>query len=255
VCRTDLSFLVSSRSFQSSTMAKGKARVRKPRTRNPELVRGVRKVGRVVADHRQGKWKFTKKGLGKNKPHVTPARADKLEGKFYAADDTKVALRSQKAKAKTPKLRKSLRSGTIAIILSGRFRGKRVVVLKQLKKSGMLLVCGPYKVNGVPLRRVNPAYVIATSTTLDVSKVDVKKIDDGFFVHKKAKVAASKDGEAFFNKASDKKKSPVEAARKAETSRVGKELLVAIKAVPEMKKYLNAKFTLTRGNKPHAMKF
>ena len=62
------------------------------------------------------------------------------------------------------------------------------------------LTAGPYKINGVPLRRLNQAYVIATSTQVDVSKVDVAKIDDAFFVRKAAKKVAGKDGEGFFAK-------------------------------------------------------
>merc|ERR1711861_114420 len=85
-----------------------------------------------------------------------------------------------KVKQNPPRVRKSITPGTIAILLAGRFRGKRVICLKALE-SGLLLVSGPYQINGVPLRRVSPSYVIATSTKVDVSSVDVSAMDDGYF--------------------------------------------------------------------------
>jgi len=235
-------------------MAKGGKRGVRTATRNPVIARsGLRKYGRAAADRHQAKYKFTKVGLGKNQPKKKPVAKDRLEGKFYASDDVKVPLRSHHASGRTAKLRRSITPGTVVIILVGRFRGKRVIVLKQLK-SGLLLVTGPYKVNGVPLRRVNQSYVIATSTRVDVSKVDVSKVDDAFFARKVEKKKASKDGEGFFAKDASKK-SPVSAARKAETSRVSTAVLAVIKSTPRLREYLNAKFTLTRGQKPHLMKF
>ena len=55
---------------------------------------------------------------------------------------------------------------------------------------------GPYKVNGVPLRRVNQTYVIATSTKVNLEGVAVPAIDDAYFA--KEKVAAKKDKEEQF---------------------------------------------------------
>merc|ERR1712210_202046 len=51
-------------------------------------------------------------------------------------------------------VRPSLKAGTIAIMVAGVHKGKRVIVLKTLS-TGLLLVTGPFKVNGCPLRRVN----------------------------------------------------------------------------------------------------
>ena len=50
---------------------------------------------------------------------------------------------------------------------------------------------GPYQVNGVPLRRVNQAYVIATSMKVDVSKVTIPVADDSYFT----RVSAAKKTE------------------------------------------------------------
>ena len=65
------------------------------------------------------------------------------------------------------------------ILLAGAHKGRRVVVLKSLS-SGNLLVTGPFSINGVPLKRVNPAYVIKTSTKVSLDGVTAN-VNDSFF--------------------------------------------------------------------------
>lgn len=99
---------------------------------------------------------------------------------FYPAEDIRQPRKSRKTQKPT-KLRETITPGTVLILLAGRFRGKRVVFLKQLT-SGLLLVTGPYAINGVPLRRVNQAYVIATSTKVDLGDFKVSRDMKLFFI-------------------------------------------------------------------------
>ena len=109
---------------------------------------------------------------------------------WYPADDVK-----QQKKRRTPKpakLRKGIVPGSVLILLSGRFRGKRVVFLKQLP-SGLLLVTGPFKFNGVPIKRVNQVYTVTTTTKVDLAGVDTAKITDALFKKEKKAKSASED--------------------------------------------------------------
>merc|ERR1711871_924461 len=97
---------------------------------------------------------------------------------WYPADNVARAPRTKTQRQ--PKLRAGLEPGRVLILLSGRFRGKRVVFLKRLE-SGLLLVTGPHKVNGVPIKRVNQVYTMTTSTTVALNGVNVSGVTDKTF--------------------------------------------------------------------------
>merc|ERR1712160_147191 len=180
---------------------------------------------------------------------VIKAAATGKSARYYPADDIAVPKHSRKT-PKPTKVRESIIPGTVLIILAGRFRGKRAVCLKALP-SGLLLISGPYKINGIPLRRVNQAYVIATSTKVNVSGVDVSAISDEFFA--RAETAGKDAEEEFFE--GENKAAIVSDERKAAQKAVDAKLLKAVEKVPMLKGYLNSKFSLKRGDRPHNMVF
>lgn len=58
-------------------------------------------------------------------------------------------------------------------------------------------IAGPFKINGVPLRRVNQSYVIATSTKIDISGVNLDKFDDRYFAKEVENKKKKTEGEFF----------------------------------------------------------
>merc|ERR1712194_665303 len=143
------------------------------------------------------------------------------------------------AKAQKPaKLRKNIVPGSVLILLAGRFRGRRVVFLKQLP-SGCLLLTGPYGVNGVPLRRANQRYCIGTSTKVNLGGADVASITDDYFAREKR---GKKKGEAamFVTEAPERN---IPEDKKAMQKKVDDAVSKGLSA--EMKGYLKTRFSLT----------
>ena len=106
----------------------------------------------------------------------------------------------------------------------------------------------------VPLRRVNQAYCIATSTKVDVSGVDCAKFTDEYFGKPKGPKRVKKDGKDFMEEEPKVSPGPSE-ERVADQKAVDAALMKAVDAVPMMAKYLKSKFTLSKSQKPHKMTF
>jgi large subunit ribosomal protein L6e len=244
--------------------------------KNPILIPGVHRFGRSKFYHKKGLWAkrnivnpkkvqekksplFIEKKIGGDKNGGKRLVQVKKSKRYHptAVGKKRVHVKRPDVIVKT-RLRGSLKPGIICILLAGRHAGKRVVFMKQLK-SGLLLVNGPFKINGVPLRRVNQRYVIATSTKIDLSKVKIPdNLNDDYFKRdKKAdrKTRKEQQGDIF---AAPKEKYVVNDTRKKDQVDVDKLVLGVVKANPEKKmllKYLGSSFGLGSGQFPHKMKF
>ncbi|KAI5805968.1 ribosomal protein L6e-domain-containing protein [Geopyxis carbonaria] len=182
-----------------------------------------------------------------------PPKSSKKDSCFNKYLCTNIFVCPQTRKTIRPSsLRPSLTPGTVLIILAGRFRGKRVVYLKPLT-NGVLLVTGPFKINGVPLRRVNSRYVIATSTKVDLAGVEVDKFDDKYFAREKE--AKKSTEEKLFTKGDKIEKKETPQVRKDDQKAVDAALLKNIKSTPHLAAYIASSFSLSKGDRPHLMKF
>eukprot|EP00879_Flechtneria_rotunda_P000056 GHRR01000086.1.p1 GENE.GHRR01000086.1~~GHRR01000086.1.p1 ORF type:complete len:224 (+),score=85.66 GHRR01000086.1:31-702(+) len=217
------------------------------------IAKGVSAHGRSKTYKRRGLWAIKKKNGGKfpttaKKAPLAEAQQTKAP-RFYPADDVAKPLAHNPVR-KPSKLRSSITPGTVLILLAGRFKGKRVIFLGQLP-SGLLLVTGPFKLNGVPVRRVNQAYVIATSTKVQLPALNIDKFTDSYFKAAEDKQKTKKGEDGFFK--SDELKKELSAEYIANQKEVDNVLLPALSAV--LKGYLSTRFTLRDGDRPHLMKF
>lgn len=160
------------------------------------------------------------------------------------------------------RFKKGLEPGRVLIILAGKHRGKRVVLLKTLK-SGLLLVSGPFKLNGCPLKRMHQNFVIVTRTKIPFDGVKVPKhINDKYFKAKKvssSKGKKTKQGGNIFAKGKKDANNKPNRVRGEDQRTVDKQVLKAIKEKMGDKKtilaYLGSFFFLRNHMYPHKLKF
>ena len=194
------------------------------------------------------------KGLVKRKEsrkkNAEENKSLKLKKNWYPVSNLKSHFKRQCKAPKASHISAPLTPGQVVIILSGRFRGRRVVYLKKLE-SNLLLVTGPYKYNGVPLKRVNAAYVLPTNTKLNINAEIAKNVNDKFF--DRVDIERTKEEDFFEDK--EKKKGRISEDKKKLQTEVETEVKKGVDGVPMMKEYLRNRFALKNGDKPHLMKF
>jgi len=175
--------------------------------------------------------------------------------RYYPTEDRpkKFSVKRKTFSSHPRRFRSTLTPGTVVILVAGKHAGKRAVVVKHLS-SGLLLVTGPHKLNGVPLRRVNQIYVIGTSTKLDLSSTKFENFDDKFFKRvRPTKKNAEKD---IFD--AKKEKPQLSDERRQAQRTVDTAVLSAIKANADsrlLRSYLKSRFQLWNGVLPHKLKF
>lgn len=249
---------------------------KKSRVRNRDLGNGIVRFSKAKMFHKKAVYRF----LGKKTPKtarpkkpvsiVKPIGGEKNGGTrvvflkkrkaFYPTQNKLKRTHYKKTFSKHVRYTRSkMEPGRVLILLAGRHKGKRVVLVKVLS-SGLLLVTGPFKYNACPLRRISQRYAIATATKLDISSVKVPEhLDDKYFKKNKKSTKRSvkrKEGEDIFS--AKKEKYAASDARKADQKTVDSALMEVIKKHPDRKilrQYFQTMFGLRSSQYPHRMRF
>jgi len=240
--------------------------------RNYALECGVYRFGRSKMYHKKAIYKFNKKKAAVKAATAKPVFVEKpVKG---AKNGEKRMVRVKRLRNDVPtmdkpaagtsvnffskhkrSLRPTLTPGRVCIVLAGAHKGKRVVVLKQLA-SGLVLITGPMKLNGCPMRRINQIYLLATENALDVSAVEVpENVNDEYFKHARPEKVKKEGGDIFTSKKEEYKPSE---QRKTDQAAMDAAILEVIKKHPEaaaLKSYFKATFQLSKGQYPHKMAF
>ena len=74
----------------------------------------------------------------------------------------------------------NIKDGSIVILLSSNFQGKKAILLKTTKL-GLHVISGMYKLNGIPIRRVNPRYILPTGIQINIDDINTAIFNDEYF--------------------------------------------------------------------------
>jgi large subunit ribosomal protein L6e len=242
--------------------------------KNRELASGVLRWSRFhVAKQNSYRIKNAKKSKAEKvkKPKVAITVVKKINGAKNGGERVvllKKNTASYATKAKVTKrptknyfkkhtryTRRTLVPGKVLILLAGKHKGKRVILMKVLQ-SGLLLVNGPFCLNSCPLRRISQRYVIATKTRVNLKGVKIPEhLNDTYFKRASKKRARKTEGDIFAKK--EEKYVPSE-QRKKDQVEVDKLVKAAIKKSRSGRligKYLKSQFALKSHQFPHRMRF
>lgn len=245
--------------------------------KNRDLGNGITRWSRFkILQKNSYRLKKVKENNKKNKPKKTPAKVSitvvkqiggaknggtrvvrvKKNRSSYATK-ARVTTRPTKGcfKKHVRHTRRTLVPGKILILLAGRHKGKRVVLLKVLS-SGLLLVNGPFYLNSCPMRRISQRYVICTKTRVNLKGVTIPEhINDSYFKRADKKKARKTEGDIFAKQ--EEKYAPTEQRKKDQTE-VDKLMRAAFKKTHQgllVSKYLKSNFALRNHQYPHRLRF